>query len=125
MSSGASWNRTSDLSIISARQRYRGERLGTAWYSIQTTGTATNGSEPPGTRDGRAMEVSHRPGHEVSSGCITHLGTGVDSAHWGWSKHLILRFIGRLGVMRPERPVNGVGRRRQSASGWVVLVRRA
>ena len=53
---GTRWNRTTDLSIISARQRDRRELLGTAWYSVRTEGIGTNWDERPGiarwTRDG-------------------------------------------------------------------------
>ena len=52
---GARWNRTIDLSIISARHWYRDERLGTSWYSARTGGTGTNRRERPGRRDGPAM----------------------------------------------------------------------
>jgi hypothetical protein len=58
---GAKWNRTTDLSIISARQWYREERLGTGWYPARSGGTATNMRERPGTRDRRAMDSQRRP----------------------------------------------------------------
>jgi hypothetical protein len=38
---GARWNRAIGLSIISARHRYRGERLGKGWYWVVTVGKGT------------------------------------------------------------------------------------
>jgi hypothetical protein len=52
---GARWNRTTDLSIISARPRYGVERVGTGWRSSPADGTRRDGYVLGGTRDRRAM----------------------------------------------------------------------
>jgi hypothetical protein len=54
---GARWNRTTDLSIISARRRYWCVLAGTGWRSMLEAGTSWNGSELGGTRDRRAMHA--------------------------------------------------------------------
>ena len=107
---GARWNRTTDLSIISARPWYHGERRGTRCRSHLASGTGLDGDELGGTRDKRAMPADRAAwlGETLNEG----FGAGSPTGHVGRSGSRSQGYPARSGRSRQlsPRPCRPTGR---------------